>query len=180
MNLEFRVLTLWQPWASLIALGLKGYETRSWGTAYQGKLLIHAAKRKIDNDGIRVWLEAQKIAGIKPSEPSDPFFTYLNLPLGCIVSACDLTKTLQMVDTEKTGPVHLHPHLQISINSVSQLERAVGDWREDRYAWKLCNVINFPTPIPYKNGQGLRKLKDEAIAQQISQLIEGVTHAQTL
>jgi len=43
-----RAITLWQPWASLMALGYKKIETRSWSTKYRGPLLIHAAKRKLD------------------------------------------------------------------------------------------------------------------------------------
>ena len=35
-----KAISLWQPWASLIPLGLKHYETRSWKTNYRGKLLI--------------------------------------------------------------------------------------------------------------------------------------------
>ena len=41
-----RALTLWQPYASLIAMGVKVYETRSWGTAYRGDLVIHAAAKR--------------------------------------------------------------------------------------------------------------------------------------
>lgn len=37
-----KVLTLHQPWASLIALGVKTIETRSWTTSYRGPLAIHA------------------------------------------------------------------------------------------------------------------------------------------
>lgn len=37
-----RAITLWQPWASLIAIGAKTIETRSWSTAYRGPLAIHA------------------------------------------------------------------------------------------------------------------------------------------
>ena len=37
-----RALTLHQPWASLIALGVKTIETRSWSTPYRGPLAIHA------------------------------------------------------------------------------------------------------------------------------------------
>ncbi|MEZ7793182.1 ASCH domain-containing protein [Niallia circulans] len=33
-----------QPWATLIALGGKEFETRSWQTKYLGKLAIHAGK----------------------------------------------------------------------------------------------------------------------------------------
>ena len=37
-----KVLTVKQPWATLIAEGIKKYEFRSWKTNYRGKLLIHA------------------------------------------------------------------------------------------------------------------------------------------
>lgn len=46
-----KVLTIKQPWASLIMLGLKKYEFRSWKTDYRGELLIHAGKG-IDKDGM--------------------------------------------------------------------------------------------------------------------------------
>lgn len=38
-----RILTLTQPWASLIAIGAKTLETRSWRTGYRGPLAIHYA-----------------------------------------------------------------------------------------------------------------------------------------
>lgn len=41
-----KALTLWQPWASLVALGVKTIETRSWSTKYRGPLAIHAAAKK--------------------------------------------------------------------------------------------------------------------------------------
>ena len=37
-----KVLTLRQPWATLVAEGIKKYEFRSWKTNYRGKVLIHA------------------------------------------------------------------------------------------------------------------------------------------
>lgn len=37
-----KVITIKQPWASLITSGIKEYEFRSWKTNYRGKLLIHA------------------------------------------------------------------------------------------------------------------------------------------
>lgn len=39
-----KAITLWQPWALLMALKEKEYETRSWMTTYRGPLAIHAAK----------------------------------------------------------------------------------------------------------------------------------------
>ena len=37
-----KVLTLKQPWATLVAEGIKKYEFRTWKTNYRGKVLIHA------------------------------------------------------------------------------------------------------------------------------------------
>lgn len=34
-----------QPWAQLIVLGLKDIENRRWSTQYRGPLLIHASKK---------------------------------------------------------------------------------------------------------------------------------------
>lgn len=41
---DVRALSLHQPWASLIAVGAKTIETRSWRTEHRGRLLIHAAR----------------------------------------------------------------------------------------------------------------------------------------
>lgn len=41
-----RALSLRQPWASLVTIGVKTIETRSWATKYRGPLAIHAAKRR--------------------------------------------------------------------------------------------------------------------------------------
>uniref|UniRef100_A0A6M3LGZ5 Putative ASCH domain-containing protein n=1 Tax=viral metagenome TaxID=1070528 RepID=A0A6M3LGZ5_9ZZZZ len=42
-----KAISLWQPWASAMALGLKRVETRHWYTSYRGPLLIHAAKKRV-------------------------------------------------------------------------------------------------------------------------------------
>ena len=45
-----KALTVWEPWASLMACGRKNIETRSWPTNYRGPLLICAAKRKVKKE----------------------------------------------------------------------------------------------------------------------------------
>ncbi len=47
-----RVITLKQPWASLVAVGLKEYEFRNMNYSYRGKILIHAGKG-IDKDAMQ-------------------------------------------------------------------------------------------------------------------------------
>jgi hypothetical protein len=70
-----RAISLWQPWASAIALGLKRIETRSWSTSYRGWLAIHAAKRW--NRELREFSESMGIG--------------LQLPLGAIVAVAHLS-----------------------------------------------------------------------------------------
>jgi hypothetical protein len=38
-----KIITVRQPWAHLIASGVKNIENRSWATSYRGPVLIHAA-----------------------------------------------------------------------------------------------------------------------------------------
>ncbi|MEJ7626722.1 MAG: ASCH domain-containing protein [Ferruginibacter sp.] len=40
------VISLLQPWASLVVMGAKTIETRSWSTKHRGPILIHASKGK--------------------------------------------------------------------------------------------------------------------------------------
>ncbi len=46
-----KVITLKQPWATLVAEGIKQYEFRSWKYNYRGKILIHAGAG-IDKDSM--------------------------------------------------------------------------------------------------------------------------------
>lgn len=42
-----KVLTIREPWASLIGCGIKIIETRSWATSYRSELYIHADVHRI-------------------------------------------------------------------------------------------------------------------------------------
>ena len=49
-----KVITIKQPWATLIAEGIKKYEFRSWKTNYRGKLLIHAGS-SVDREYMKLY-----------------------------------------------------------------------------------------------------------------------------
>jgi len=74
-----KVLTLKQPWATLISKGLKKYEFRSWKTNYRGEILIHAGK------GI------DKAALIK-------FKDYGPFPSGQIIAIANITDCIKIND----------------------------------------------------------------------------------
>lgn len=55
-----KAISLWQPWAALMAVGAKKVETRHWPTRYRGLLAIHAARRRVDREFIENCREAEK------------------------------------------------------------------------------------------------------------------------
>lgn len=130
-----KALSLWQPWTTLIAKGVKLYETRSWSTSYRGPLLIHAAKR---------WGGDQVMAKEQLA------FVYLAVrqirewPLGVVVCQVDL--------------VNVIPTEQIAARLGHQ-ELACGDFTPGRFAWQLANVRPFAKPIPARGAQGLFELE---------------------
>lgn len=132
----YTVLSLWQPWASMVVWGVKMFETRSWSSPYRGVLLIHAAKH---------WTQDEKDYCSR-----DPFAREIadrlggaisDLPRGCIIGSVDL------VDIMPT--VHL--------TRLPERERKVGNFAPGRFGWKLVNAREFATPIPVRGGQQLFK-----------------------
>lgn len=129
-----KVLSLTQPWASLVCLGAKRFETRSWETLYRGPLLIHASK------AYPRWA--------KELEKDDPFYSALRahgvydpaLSCGQIIGRCDLLKCFRTVDVR---------------DSLDEKELAFGDYADRRFAWQLENGAFLPKPIPAKGALGL-------------------------
>jgi hypothetical protein len=110
-----RALTLHQPWASLVALGAKAIETRSWPTSHRGPLAIHAAKslaglRTIECDYEDGWAVGaldgddsrtfhwQRIVGSDVVEMYEGGRGPVPLPLGAVVATCALVDVVPIVD----------------------------------------------------------------------------------
>lgn len=129
-----KAISLWQPWASLVALGYKQYETRSWSTGHRGRLLIHAAKKRskeidrlvLEEPHFRRFMELERLAGLD------------ELPFGAIVCTCDLVYCVES-----------------GLAAVSATERAFGDYTPGRFAWKLAGVMKLESPIAFTGRQGL-------------------------
>jgi activating signal cointegrator 1 len=164
-----KILTLWQPWASLIAAKLKCYETRSWETDYRGKLAIHAAKRPVRRDEVLPIEYAIGGGGCTLDElkQMDEVLSQ-DLPLGCIVAIVDLSDCRMMIDFFDRYSTATTKECRYSIRDQSVLERAVGNWRPGRYAWQLENVLALASPIAFKGAQGLRSLTDPQVLSEIA------------
>lgn len=67
-----KTLVVRQPWASMIARGVKTIEVRSWRTTYRGDLLIAAAKSpKIPGFPTGVAVAVVHLADIRQMTPAD-------------------------------------------------------------------------------------------------------------
>ena len=60
-------LSIWQPWAWLIAAGYKDIDNRNWRTNYQGPIYIHASKTKAGTVTISELIDYYRLS-IDPAE----------------------------------------------------------------------------------------------------------------
>lgn len=165
-----RGLSLTQPWATLVAIGAKTIETRSWPTRYRGPIAIHAAKGFPTDDRYlcdrtpfrqalgRGGYERPMAPSLGTTDPEYPAtrFWPSALPLGAIVAVADL---VECVATEQ-----LAAH-----QSVARAEEmAFGDYSPGRWGFRLDNVRALPEPIPCRGALGLWDVPAE-IARQIGE-----------
>lgn len=148
-----KIISLWEPWATLMAIDAKRIETRSWSTSYRGWLAIHAAKKwtkdqqaYAKSDGFRKALDA---AGVT------------KFPLGCIVGVVRLLECKRIVDKKQ-------PWILQHMEPPSEPELWFGNYEVGRFGWVTDKAFRLPEPIPFRGLQGLKDL-DEAIAHRISE-----------
>ena len=159
-----KCLSLWQPWASLMAYGAKGIETRSWDTAYRGPLLIHAAK-KWDRE-LSDTLCSEPINGALITRGWQPAGSRaFGLPLGAIIAAVDLRYCRRVLEQNRFSALLTDGIL------VGPYECQFGDYYPGRYGWGVDKVLRFQTPIPFVGHQGLFNVPDELVADAIAHAI---------
>lgn len=86
-SVSMKVITIKQPFATLIAEGIKEYEFRTWKTKYRGEILIHAGK------GVNK-KAMEKFAHLNLEYPSSAIIAKVNL-IDCVVIDDKMRKVLQ-------------------------------------------------------------------------------------
>lgn len=186
-------LVVWQPWASLIAAGVKTIETRGWRTESRRRILIYAAK---------VWGLRQRQAAASPAVRNAMvravFGTYMArtttlsdddrrevearaaaafpMPIGGPVAVATLRDCRLVIATDD-GPA-----FRRSIDAVDLVPRdelVLGDYRPGRFGWRLDDVVPIdPTALPagldLSGRQGLFYPPAVVVAAVNSQLSEAV------
>jgi hypothetical protein len=162
-----KAITLTQPWATLVAIGAKRIETRSWSTFYRGPLAIHAGKGlgkggerahkalcgtepfcSVLNEACKAHYDGlDKSVGVLRAMAESPF-----MPMGAIIATCDL---VGCVSTEYIKQVKMIRMEGYPDWLWTEQEKAFGDYSDKRFAWLLADVKLLPTPIPYKGALSL-------------------------
>lgn len=143
-----KCITVLEPYALLITLGLKPWENRSWPTSYRGPLLIHAgvSRKMLDTlsdpeaDDLIAWCRANGVKDLNSM-----------LRFGQITGIVDVTGCKSWGDARRADPAKEH--------------YAHGPWchRYDRAA-------RFARGIPYRGQLGIFDVPDEMVAGAIAEV----------
>lgn len=119
-----KVLSIREPYATLIAMGIKKIETRSWKTNYRGELYIHASGTKV----LKEYLNNSYVLDIIKD---------LDMNFGNIICKVKLVDCVYMdqnfISRIKQNPSEYH----------------LGLYEIGRYAW-IFEDVKLITPIPTK------------------------------
>ena len=134
-----RAMSLWQPWATLVALGVKRLETRTWlppSDLFGGRLLICAGindsiLKLFDREDCPEEYEPLKRAVRRSLPMGDTFAGSSCLPLGRAVA-------IVTVDGAFSAPRALEEQPD---------QAALGDFRDGRFAWFFSDVEALKVPF---------------------------------
>lgn len=172
-----KAISLWQPWASLIACGDKPFETRHWAPPRDlvgQRIAIHAAKKigpenrgfaedlmygQVGEDGFAV---ADRLSKTMEGIPDELMggFGMACMPIGCIVCTAVLDAAFQLGE-KADGTARPAASVVRRIVSRSQMPECFtvrydefGDYAPGRWAWLLKDIEVFKPSEPLTGRQG--------------------------
>ena len=138
-------ITLHQPWASLIALGLKTVETRSWPAPARlvaQRIAIHAGKRVVRQPGDAIERELRVRLGED---------WRLTMPTGAVLATAVLAGMTQVADMDLRAGYVVHD-LSTEVGCAVGTRRTPlypwGGFSSGRWLWFLTDVDTLPEPAP--------------------------------
>src|SRR5689334_18252691 len=124
---SLKMLTMTDPWGTLVALGAKKIETRSWPTQHRGPLGIHIAKtlppEAAASCDVAPFSQALEAGGYR-WQPDARGQNPWGLPLGHIVAVVWLDEVVRITSSFQ----------------VEEPERSFGLFAPGRYAWIFSEV----------------------------------------
>ncbi len=152
-------ITLHEPWATLMALGIKTIETRSWDmNHYRGWMAIHAAAgipayaRQAMENNIFIH-DALLPHGIDVSNWTQNAGKVVAIGrLDCVYKTHTLVESLFLgrpIDGRIISPVQVN----------------FGDYTPGRFGWVFDKIVPLPTPCPAKGFQRIWRWEPPADVQ---------------
>ena len=135
-----KAISLLQPWASLVVMGIKKIETRNWATKHRGTILIHASQGKAGSIFVAELPFKKYIPDFK------------KLSFGAIIGEATIADVIRIEDLEMNDEL---------INRLTMEEKAFGDYSYGRYAWMLEDAVEFTTPIPARGTLSIWEYADD-------------------
>lgn len=144
-----KALSLMQPWATLVAIGEKQFETRSRNWTYRGDFLIHASKKMND--------EAKRLARTDLVKNICSTAGIEELQLGKIIGIATIEGSYetQLADDFFFEQPNLYPTGKLSQKAIEiewdinvKREKALGDYSPGRYFYELHSAKMFKHFVP--------------------------------
>ncbi len=130
-----KVISLTEPYATLIKEQKKKIETRSWKTSYRGELYIHASSTKVPKE----WKENKELMSLLQEK----------LSFGKIICKCNLVDCIEMTEEWIN-----------KIKKENSQEYLCGVYEKGRYAWILEKIEPLNSPITVKGHLGIWNYED--------------------
>lgn len=149
-----KAISLWQPWASLMAAGIKKLETRGRLTHFRGELAICSAQRRYQCKELSPNLQRivyqhrdKLIITQRLGEEISQGLPYGQVLAVVEVWECYPTSSFTVGDWNPMNPF-----------VISSEEHACGDFRAGRFAWLTRNCRRLPAAVPVTGRQGFFEL----------------------
>lgn len=151
-----KAVSLYQPYASLMAVGEKQYETRSWPTKHRGPIAIHATI------GFPRWCRENC-----ERFPFDRALAEHDLDLADLVGLCShIVAVVNVVDCVET-----HGRAPTTEVGCGAYEFYFGDYSKGRWAWITSSVTRLERPVRVARGwQGIWNVQPDNVAEIEDQL----------
>ncbi len=147
-RIAIKALSIMQPWATLIILGAKRYETRNWSTHYRGPLVIHASTKF-----------PEEVACLCLQEPFRTILKDAGYAFGADLPRGVLLGTVDLLDCKALHRLPVGCQ-EGCLSGFTARELALGDYRSGRYAWKLGNPRPYTTRIAVGGRLGLFEVRN--------------------
>lgn len=162
-----KIITLWEPWATLLALGEKKIETRGWSSTYRGPVAIHSAKGGLTKSELKDICTRAEFATALRGLPLP--LGGRHVPLfapGHILAVGKLVDCFQFKYGHATF-VNAGQHRDLDTGQ----ERAFGNYGPGRYGLVFEDMVKLKTPIPFKSRQGkLLDLDEDTVVRVLADL----------